>query len=84
MMQKKICLLGAFSAGKTSLVSRFVHGMFSDRYVTTVGVRIERKTVDVNDHEVDLVIWDVYGENDFQIDAEFSARKPHHRWSVGR
>jgi len=66
MMQKKICLLGAFSAGKTSLVSRFVHGMFSDRYRTTVGVRIERKTVEVNAREVDLVIWDVYGEDDFQ------------------
>jgi small GTP-binding protein len=66
MMQKKICLLGGFAVGKTSLVSRFVHSMFSDRYLTTVGVKIEKKTVDVDDRHVDLVIWDIYGEDDFQ------------------
>ncbi len=66
MMQKKICLLGAFAVGKTSLVSRFVHSMFSDKYLTTVGVKIEKKPVDVDGRHVDLVIWDIYGEDDFQ------------------
>lgn len=65
-MQKKICLLGGFAVGKTSLVSRFVHSMFSDKYLTTVGVKIEKKTVDVDNRHVDLVIWDIYGEDDFQ------------------
>jgi small GTP-binding protein len=66
VIQKKICLLGGFAVGKTSLVSRFVHSMFSDKYLTTVGVKIEQKTVDVDDRHVDLVIWDIYGEDDFQ------------------
>jgi small GTP-binding protein len=66
MIQKKICLLGAFAVGKTSLVSRFVHSMFSDKYLTTVGVKIEKKTVAVSGHDVDLVVWDIYGEDDFQ------------------
>jgi hypothetical protein len=65
-MQKKICLLGGFAVGKTSLVSRFVHSMFSDKYLTTVGVKIEKKTVEVDNRHVDLVIWDIYGEDDFQ------------------
>lgn len=65
-MQKKICLLGGFAVGKTSLVSRFVHSMFSDRYLTTIGVKIEKKTVDLGTHHVDLIIWDIYGEDDFQ------------------
>jgi small GTP-binding protein len=65
-MQKKICLLGGFAVGKTSLVSRFVHSMFSDKYLTTVGVKIEKKGVDVDHQHVDLVIWDIYGEDDFQ------------------
>ena len=65
-MQKKICLLGGFAVGKTSLVSRFVRSMFSDKYLTTVGVKIEKKSVDVDHHHVDLVIWDIYGEDDFQ------------------
>lgn len=65
-MQKKICLLGGFGVGKTSLVSRYVHSMFSDRYLTTVGVKIEKKSVHVKGADVDLVIWDIYGQDDFQ------------------
>jgi small GTP-binding protein len=66
VIQKKVCLLGAFAVGKTSLVSRFVHSMFSERYLTTVGVKIDKKSVDVDHQQVDLVIWDIYGEDDFQ------------------
>ena len=43
MIQKKICILGAFATGKTSLVQRFVKGIFSESYLTTVGVKIDKK-----------------------------------------
>ena len=66
MIQKKVCLLGGFGVGKTSLVSQFVHSMFSDKYLTTIGVKIEKKSVDVHDTRVELVIWDIYGHDDFQ------------------
>ena len=66
MMQKKVCMLGAFAVGKTSLVSRFVKGMFSDRYQTTVGVKIDRKDVEVAGEQVRMLLWDVHGEDDFQ------------------
>lgn len=66
MIQKKICMLGGFAVGKTSLVSRFVHSIFSDKYLTTVGVKIEKKSVDLPDAKVDLIVWDLYGEDDFQ------------------
>src|SRR5262249_4050552 len=66
MIQKKICMLGGFSVGKTSLVARFVHNKYSDKYLTTVGVKIEKKTVSVNGSEVSLMLWDIYGEDDFQ------------------
>jgi small GTP-binding protein len=62
--QKKICLLGAFAVGKTSLVSRFVRAMFSDRYLTTVGVKIDKKVVEVEGDSYTLVIWDLAGEDD--------------------
>jgi small GTP-binding protein len=65
-MQKKICLLGGFAVGKTSLVSRFVHSIFSDKYLTTIGVKIDKKTLTVDNRQVDLVIWDIYGQDDFQ------------------
>jgi small GTP-binding protein len=65
-MQKKICLLGAFGVGKTSLVSRFVHSIFSDKYLTTLGVKIEKKTISLDRGSMDLIIWDLHGEDDFQ------------------
>lgn len=66
MLQKKICMLGSFSVGKTSLVRRFVESIFSDRYLTTVGVKIEKKTLRLGDQELTLMLWDLYGEDKFQ------------------
>lgn len=66
MIKKKICMLGIFAVGKTSLVQRFVRSIFSDRYLTTVGVKIDKKTVVVGGQQVDLMLWDLQGEDDFQ------------------
>ena len=66
MIQKKVCLLGTSGVGKTSLVAQFVRSMFSDKYLTTVGVKIDKKTVKVGDNEVMLMIWDLAGDDDFQ------------------
>jgi len=65
-IQKKICMLGGFAVGKTSLVKRFVTGQFSEKYHTTIGVKIDQKSLCVDDTDVLLVLWDVYGEDDFQ------------------
>jgi hypothetical protein len=64
MLQKKICLLGGFGVGKTSLVRRYVQSIFSDAYLTTVGVKIEKKMVNVGAAEVALILWDIAGEDD--------------------
>jgi small GTP-binding protein len=66
VIQKKICLLGGFGVGKTSLVSQYVHSIFSDKYLTTIGVKMEKKSVTLPDTPVELVIWDIYGHDDFQ------------------
>ena len=66
-MQRKICLLGTFAVGKTSLTERFVKSIFSERYHTTVGVRIEKRTVDLGDRAIDLIIWDLAGEDEFVV-----------------
>lgn len=66
MIQKKICMLGGYAVGKTSLVRRFVTGLFSDKYLTTVGVKIDKKVVTVGDQEVNLILWDLHGEDNFQ------------------
>ncbi len=62
MLKKKICMLGYFGVGKTSLVSRFVRSMFADRYQTTVGVKIDKKVLSVDGRDVTLMLWDLAGE----------------------
>jgi small GTP-binding protein len=64
MLQKKICMLGAFGVGKTSLVRRFVDTIFSDSYLTTVGVKLDKKSVTVGGETVNLILWDIAGEDD--------------------
>jgi small GTP-binding protein len=60
----KVCMLGDFGVGKTSLVSRFVRNTFSDRYLTTVGVKVDSKEVDLGARgTVRLVVWDIAGKS---------------------
>jgi small GTP-binding protein len=66
MIKKKICMLGVFAVGKTSLVQRFVKSMFSEKYLTTVGVKIDKKTIEVKGKIVELMLWDLQGEDEFQ------------------
>ena len=66
MIQKKVCMIGTSGVGKTSLVAKFVHSMFSDKYLTTVGVKIDKKTVNVNGAEMMMMIWDLAGDDDYQ------------------
>lgn len=63
MIQKKICMVGTFGVGKTSLVARYVKSIFSDKYLTTLGVKIDKKSLTVGPHEVTLMLWDLAGED---------------------
>ena len=64
-MQKKICLLGTFAVGKSSLIERFVKSIFSERYHSTVGVHVQKRTVELDSGAIDLIIWDLAGEDEF-------------------
>jgi small GTP-binding protein len=67
VIQKKICLLGSFAVGKTSLAERFVQSIFSERYRTTVGVRIHKKPVQIGEQLLNLIIWDLAGEDELVV-----------------
>jgi small GTP-binding protein len=72
MIQKKICLLGSFAVGKTSLAARFVDRPFSGRYLTTIGVRIDRKHLRLAGQDLTLLLWDMAGEDRFQkVEASY-------------
>jgi len=77
-IQKKVCLLGAFAVGKTSLIQRYVNSLFSDKYHTTVGVKIDKKQVTCHEQPYTLMIWDIAGEDDF-----YSIRPAHLRGTAG-
>jgi len=62
MRQFKICLLGAPEVGKTSLVQRFVHGRFAENYHSTIGVKIDKRSLTIADESIQLIVWDVQGE----------------------
>jgi small GTP-binding protein len=63
MIQKKICMVGTYGVGKTSLVERYVHSKFEDKYLTTMGVKITKKPLEVAGQEVNLMLWDLAGED---------------------
>lgn len=64
-VQKKILLLGDGAVGKTSLVHRFVEGVFNERYKATIGVDIFSKNVSTPNGEVELQLWDLSGQAHF-------------------
>ncbi len=71
-ISKKMCLIGAFGVGKTSLIRRFVDRQFSDQYLSTVGVTISRKLVDFQEpptKNLQLLSWDLEGSTNFKAIA---------------
>lgn len=66
MLQKKICMLGSFGVGKTSLVGRFVYSLFSEKYQSTIGVKVDRKSLQVDGTDLNLLLWDLHGDDEFQ------------------
>ncbi len=69
---KKICLLGDPAVGKTSLIRRYVFDMFDDKYITTIGTKVTKKTVTVPPLrpeaptiKITLLIWDILGQREY-------------------
>jgi small GTP-binding protein len=63
---KKIVLVGHFGVGKSSLIKRFVEQVFSDQYIVTIGVHILKKTIEINQETLTMVIWDIEGKDDLK------------------
>jgi len=61
-LNKKIILTGSFGVGKTSLFSRFIYSEFDEKYLTTIGVKVDKKTVNIDDTILNIMLWDIAGE----------------------
>lgn len=68
----KVCLIGDFAVGKTSLIRKFVFDQFDDEYISTIGTKVTKKEVKIkhpgNDEllDVKLMIWDIMGHEGFR------------------
>jgi len=71
VVQKKVCLLGDFAVGKTSLVRRFVEGRFDARYLSTLGVKVSRKPLERPYGRLNLIVWDLAGSEDYNPDSSY-------------
>lgn len=59
----KIILTGDYSVGKTSLIRRFVQNKFERDYISTIGVQISKKTVNLSENtKMNFIIWDIGGQ----------------------
>lgn len=67
-------MVGAFGVGKTSMVRRYIHQQFDERYHTTLGVKIDTRIVDTTDEPIKLVLWDMEGADPSGTDKRPLAR----------
>ena len=72
MIKKKVCLIGMWGVGKTSLVQQFVNSVFDEKYHSTLGVKMDTKVLSVADSEIKLMLWDIAGaEDNFSIPMHY-------------
>ena len=62
MISKKVILTGSFGVGKTSLFNQFIYQQFSDKYLTTIGVKVNKKEITIDGEELSVLLWDIAGE----------------------
>ncbi len=71
-LKAKVCLIGEAKVGKTSLIRKFVLNEFDERYLTTVGTNVTKKSVQLPIPaadvvvDLDMILWDIMGQHDFR------------------
>ncbi len=62
MISRKVILTGSFGVGKTSLFTQFIYNKFDDKYLTTIGVKVNKKSLEIDGEELSILLWDIAGE----------------------
>ncbi len=60
---EKLIVVGDPMVGKTSLIRRFVDNSFKENYISSIGVDISKKTVELSEgSKISFTIWDIGGQ----------------------
>jgi len=62
----KVVVLGNQSAGKTSLIARYMYDSFEEKYQPTIGMDFQSKVVHLEDRTVKLQLWDTAGQERYR------------------
>ena len=62
----KITFLGDQSVGKTSIMNRFLNDTFVEEYQATIGLDFQSKTVDINETNINFLLYDIAGKEKFR------------------
>ena len=62
----KILTIGESGVGKTCILRRFVENKFLKNHLATIGIDFKTKTLNINNQEIKLKIWDTAGEERFR------------------
>lgn len=63
----KVVVAGDGNVGKTSLIRRYCEGKFESTRVATIGVDFQTQTVELPQKTVKLSIWDMAGQDRFEV-----------------
>eukprot|EP00792_Barthelona_sp_PAP020_P002245 TRINITY_DN13700_c0_g1_i1.p1 TRINITY_DN13700_c0_g1~~TRINITY_DN13700_c0_g1_i1.p1 ORF type:complete len:198 (+),score=51.12 TRINITY_DN13700_c0_g1_i1:50-643(+) len=59
-------IVGTVATGKTSVINQFRTGQFQDAYISTIGLELRFKMVEIDDKQVKIVLFDSSGQDRFQ------------------
>jgi len=89
-IKSKVILLGDGAVGKTSLIRRFVLDQFRDDYIQTIGTKVTKKDITMNEPNGQIVdftfmILDIMGQKEFYLEhiSQFSKYKPQQKYYLG-
>ena len=61
----KVGMIGDSQIGKTSLMVKYVDGIFDEEYLQTLGVNFMEKSITLRDTQITFSIWDLGGQREF-------------------
>ncbi|KFM77171.1 hypothetical protein X975_23192, partial [Stegodyphus mimosarum] len=73
--EAKVVILGAQGVGKTSFIHRYVGQIFQQHTSPTIGASFFTCNINVDSHEIKLLIWDTAGQERFRSMAPMYYRR---------